>query len=65
MKTRPSAAVVSANHFLVASLALLLTHQVPPHLTTPSPHPRRILGSVGVLTRPAGCAEARLARALG
>lgn len=28
MRTRPSASVVSANHFIVASLALLLTHQV-------------------------------------
>jgi hypothetical protein len=28
MRTRPSAAVVSANHYIVASLALLLTHKV-------------------------------------
>jgi hypothetical protein len=28
MRTRPSTAVVSANHFIIASLALLLTHKV-------------------------------------
>jgi hypothetical protein len=40
MRTRPSAAVVSANHFIVASLALLLTHTVRVHFSEREPASR-------------------------